>query len=96
MTPPVSDCSLCATNPTPPTTHSYHTLITILHVHIHADIQRYSHKPHICAYTHAHTHTYQTTYMHMYIFTLTPHCQEEAEDKVGIAMSIENWGSVVT
>ena len=46
--------------------------------------------------THAHTHTYQTTYTHMYTFTLTPHCQEEAEDKVGIATGIENWGSVVT
>ena len=47
-------------------------------------------------HTHTHTHSYQTTYMYMYTLTLTPHCQEEAEHKVGLAMGIENWGSVVT
>lgn len=41
-----------------------------------------------------HTHSSQTTYM--YTLTLTPHCQEEAEHKVGLAVGIENWGSVVT
>ena len=89
LTPPVSDCSLCAINPTPPTTHSYHTLVTIcMYTYLHTF--RDTHTNH----THTHTHTYQTTYM--YTFTLTPHCQEEAEDKAAIAMSTENWGSVVT
>ena len=81
--PPVSDCGICATNPT------HHTHTMILHIQIYTHIHRHSHKTYTKPHTRGCTHTHSYTPLGQALSPSLTMCRSEAEPLCSLFISLK-------